>query len=94
MQKSSQRQVDGHVRYTTQETLSTLTGETDNLEKGLASMQQQFKALQKMHGENKQAVLARLETRLGDLKKENVLFKELWFKNRLSISVSVLLTIK
>ena len=60
--------IKNDVRYTTQETLSTLTGETDNLEKGLAAMQKQFDQIKSSQTEAVSQTQKRIEQQLQELK--------------------------
>tara|TARA_R110000868_G_scaffold266583_1_gene525839 strand:- start:57293 stop:58702 length:1410 start_codon:yes stop_codon:yes gene_type:complete len=64
--------VDGDVRYTTQETLNTLTGETENLRQNVGDLHKQFKKLEDTSGQqaahNSKAVQAAIVT----LQKQNL----------------------
>ncbi|MCK4608956.1 MAG: hypothetical protein KAT71_05710 [Gammaproteobacteria bacterium] len=69
-------EVQRNVRYTTQETLSTLTGETDNLEKGLTDVQKQFADLKNSQGQASQAMQQKMQQELQDLQQQNKKFQQ------------------
>lgn len=76
MQYEKPVQTSRDVRYTTQETLSTLTGETDNLEKNIAQIQKQFEQLKTSQDKASQESTKKLKQELENLQNQNQQFKE------------------
>jgi hypothetical protein len=75
MQNEKPVQTSRDVRYTTQETLSTLTGETDNLEKSISQIQKQFEQLKTSQDKASQNSAKKLKQELENLQNQNQQFK-------------------
>lgn len=71
MQNQHSQQVGGNLHYTTQETLSTLTGETDNIQKGLAKVESQVTKFKSAQGAKTTKAIATLKKELEQIKAQN-----------------------
>jgi hypothetical protein len=76
MQNEKPAQASRDVRYTTQETLSTLTGETDNLEKNISAIQKQFEQLKTSQDQASETAANKLKQELENLQRQNQQFKD------------------
>ncbi len=71
MQTQKEEAVQGNVRYTTQETLNTLTGEADNLTKSVGDLKMQFKQVKSDSVKARLANAVRVEKEIKALQQEN-----------------------
>lgn len=71
MQDQTASVVKGDVHYTMQETLSTLTGETANIQKGLADVQNQMSVFKQSQSKRTQKMIDALQKELETVKQQN-----------------------
>lgn len=76
MQDQKEQPVQSNIRYTTQETLSTLTGETDNLTQSVHDLQQQFEKTKTDADNNQKAMQDMVQEEIKALQEENQKLKE------------------
>lgn len=71
MQNQGNSQVQGNKQYTVSETLSTLTGETANIQQGLSSVQKEVDSFKKTQSQKTQAVISHLQDELKIINSQN-----------------------
>lgn len=76
MQNQKEIPIQGEVRYTTQETLNTLTGEADNLTQNVSDLKKQFQDVKSNTQEFQQTVQQNLDTEMKKLDEENQALKQ------------------
>ena len=68
--------VNSNVRYTTEETLNTLTGEVENQGKTMETLEKHFNVVQKSNQKGQQVIKGTMNKELGKMDKENQRLKQ------------------
>jgi cell division protein ZapB len=76
MQNQKEQPVQSNIRYTTQETLNTLTGETDNLTQSVSKLQQQFQKIKTDAVSHQKSMQDMVQQEIKALQEENQKLKD------------------
>lgn len=71
MQSQKDEQIQGNVRYTTQETLNTVSGEADNLTQNVAQLKNQLTQVKKKNAQERKENQMLFKKEIAALKKQN-----------------------